>query len=91
MKTTKEDMKVFIRILEPELSRIQKAIDRFKFLKQDLDFEEIQSALVNMAMRLPEFWEPGDSPGEGGVTADLKSPPPKKSPSNSKRVPAKVG
>jgi len=91
MKTTIDDMKVFIRILEPEVARIQKAIDRFKFLKQNLDFEEIQTAVCTIAMRLPEFWEPGGDEGDGGVTADLKNPPPKKAPSNSKRVPAKVG
>lgn len=90
MKVTKADMEVFSKILDTEIHRIQGAIAKFRMAKQPLDFEEIQSAICSMAMRLPEFWEPGDDPGEGGVTADLEKPPPKKSPANSKRVPIKA-
>ena len=88
MKATKADMEVFSKILEGEIRKIEGAIVRFRHAKQPLDFETIQDALVSMAMRLPEFWEPGESDdGQGGVTADLDNPGPTKAPAMAKAIP----
>ena len=88
MKATKEDMEVFSKILEGEVKKIEGAIARFRLAKQPLDFETIQDAIVSMAMRLPEFWEPGESDdGQGGVTADLNPNGPKKTPAKALTIP----
>lgn len=88
MKVTKADMEVFSKILETEIRKIDMEIALFRHGKKPLDFEEIQSAICNMAMRLPEFWEPGSTDnGEGGVTADLDKPGPTKAPGCEKAIP----
>ena len=87
MKVTKADMEVFSKILEGEMKRIEGAIAQFRHAKKPLDFEEIQGAIFNMVMRLPEFWEPEPNEGEGGVTADLKDPGPTKAPAAALAIP----
>lgn len=87
MKATREDMEVFSKILEGEVKKIEGTIARFRLAKQPLDFETIQDAIVSMAMRLPEFWEPESDDGQGGVTADLDNPGPTKAPAIAKAIP----
>ena len=87
MKVTKADMEVFSKIREGEVKKIEGAITRFRLAKQPLDFEIIQDAIVSMAMRLPEFWEPESDDGQGGVTADLKPNGPKKTPAKALTIP----
>lgn len=90
MKITKADMELFSKILETEMRKIELSIAMFRHGKEKLNFEEIQSAICNMAMRLPEFWEPGSDDGSGGVTADLDKPGPSKSPANAKVIPSEA-
>lgn len=91
MKVTKADMELFSKILEAEMRKIELSIAMFRHGKEKLNFEEIQSAIYNMAMRLPEFWEPGsDDNGGGSVTADLDKPGPRKSPGRAKKIPVEV-
>lgn len=90
MKITKADMEVFSKILETEMRKIEVEIAMFRHGRGNLNFEEIQSAICNMAIKLPEFWEPESDNGEGGVTADLDKPGPKKSPGYAKKIPVKV-
>jgi len=88
MKVTKADMEVFSKILEGEMKRIEGAIAQFRHAKKPLDFEEIQGAIFNMVMKLPEFWEPeSGEDGESGVTADLKDPDPTKAPAEALVIP----
>ena len=87
MKITKDDKKLFAKLIENEMQKIDGVIGRFRHMKQDLDFEAIQDAILKMAMLLPEFWEPGSDEGDGGVTADLKTPAPTKTPGRKKAVP----
>lgn len=87
MKATRADMEIFSKILESEIKKIETAIAMFRYNKKSLDFEEIQGAIFNMVMKLPEFWECKSDDGEGGVTADLDKPGPRKSPGCEMKIP----
>ena len=87
MKVTKSEMELFSKILESEMKKIEVAIAMFRHGKGKLNFEEIQSAICNMAMRLPEFWEPESDDDGGSVTADLDKPGPQKSPGVAQLIP----
>lgn len=87
MKITKADMEVFSRILEAEVKKIDVEIARFRHGKNPLNFENIQSAICNMILKLPEFWDPSSDDGEGGVTADLDNPDPSMGPGYAKSLP----
>lgn len=92
MKITKADMELFSKLLEVEVRNIDKEIALFRHGKQNLNFENIQSAICSMVLRMSEFWEPGSDSddGEGGIKAKLKKPGPTKTPGRAKKIKVKV-